>query len=113
MTAEVFEQATEYTVSAAALDDYDGYEYRITVAWRGRDRWAVSRHGRCLGSDGEWDYEPIPSEREDGWLDAHRFDLDTALQIARDAAPKLTVNGGTWAEWQAAHAARAREADGG
>jgi hypothetical protein len=96
----VFEQATEYCVSVAPLDDYDGYEYGITVAWRAADRWAVIRHGRCLGTDGRWDYESIPSEREDDWLAAHRFDLPTALRLAREAAPGITVNGRTWAQWQ-------------
>ncbi|MGW9375680.1 hypothetical protein ACWGVR_37385, partial [Streptomyces xanthophaeus] len=50
---------------------------------------------QCLGSDGTWEYEMRPSEREDEWLDAHRFDLDTALKLARDQAPLVTVNGFT------------------
>ncbi len=39
-----------------------------------------------------------PSERDDDWLDAHRFDLDTALMLAKEAAPKVTVNGFTVAD---------------
>lgn len=36
--------------------------------------------------------------REDDWLAAHRFDLDTALKLAREAAPHVTVNGRTVAD---------------
>jgi hypothetical protein len=36
-----------------------------------------------------------PSEREDDWLDTHRFDLDTALKLAKEQAPLVTVNGYT------------------
>jgi hypothetical protein len=96
----VVEQVTEYVVSAAPLDDPEAYTFGITVAWRSGDRWAVIRHGRCLGADGEWDYEPRPSSREDDWLEAHRFDRETALRLARETAPGITVNGRTWAQWQ-------------
>lgn len=41
------------------------------------------------------DYEMRPSEREDEWLAAHRFDLDTALELAKATAPNVTVNGFT------------------
>ena len=71
--------------------------FEITVELRS-DRWAVLRNGQCLGSDGAWADELLPSEREDGWLDAHRFDLDTALRLAKEAAPHVTVKGRTAAE---------------
>jgi hypothetical protein len=53
----------------------------------------VVRLGDCLGIDGTWDYEAQPSSREDDWLDRHRFDLDTALDLAVKAAPDIVVNG--------------------
>lgn len=67
----------------------------ITVAFRGDDRWAVFDGPRCLGADGEWEYEPLTSARDEEWLATHRFDLDTALGLAREAAPRVTVNGRT------------------
>jgi hypothetical protein len=69
--------------------------FEVTVEWRGDGRWAVMHMGYCLGLDGDWEYESIPSERRDEWLATHRFDLDTALRLAREAAPEVTVNGWT------------------
>lgn len=86
--------ATTFTICAhpnPASINY--YSYAIEVTDRGDGRWAVCRMKRCLDADGEWDYEPIPSERTDEWLATHRFDRDTAIRLAREAAPKVKVNG--------------------
>jgi hypothetical protein len=91
-------QATRYTVNCLPEDGIDSHVFEITVEYRGHDRWAVKRHSQCLAADGTWDYEMRPSERDDDWLDAHRFDLDTALKLAKEAAPKVTVNGFTVAD---------------
>jgi len=91
-------RTTRYEVSCLPPDDIDAHCFTVTVEWRGRDLWAVMRHGSALGSDGEWDYEPSPSNREDDWLATHRFDLDTALKLAKQAAPKLMTNGFTVAD---------------
>ena len=89
-------QATRYTVNCIPEGmGPDGHVFEITVEWRGRDRWAVLRHGMCLNTEGSWDYEMRPSEREDDWLATHRFDLETALELAKQAAPRVTVNGFT------------------
>jgi hypothetical protein len=88
-------QATRYTVNCLPEDGIDSHVFEITVEYRGDGRWAVKRHSQCLAADGTWDYEMRPSEREDDWLDAHRFDLDTALKLAKEAAPHVTVNGFT------------------
>jgi hypothetical protein len=74
-------------------------QFDITVEQRGvKDRWAVLRHDQVLGTDGAWSDQLSPSERDDNWLDAHRFDLDTALRLAKEAAPHVTVKGRTAAE---------------
>lgn len=85
---------TEYEVRAVDLpeDDINAHHFTIKVAYRGRGLWAVLRNSWCLGLDGEWDYETVPSERTDEWLTAHRFDLDTALRLAADELPKVRVN---------------------
>lgn len=103
-------QPTRYTVNCLFEDGIDSHVFEITVEYRGGGRWAVLRHGWCLTADGTWDYEMRPSERDDDWLATHRFDLDTALALAKEAAPKVTVNGITVTEaLRRANAAGARQ----
>ena len=35
--------------------------------------WAVISGGAALGSDGRWEFEPLPSSRTDEYLATHRF----------------------------------------
>lgn len=87
---------TAYEVSCFPEDDIAwAGTFTIRVERRAPDLWAVCRNSRCLSSTGEWDYESIPSERAEEWKAAHRFDLDTALRLAKEAAPRITVNGFT------------------
>jgi hypothetical protein len=91
---------TAYAVSCLPPDAINADVFTITVEWRGpsQSRYAVTRMGFCLGTDGQWDHEPIPSSRTDEWLATHRFDLDTALRLATEHAPKIVVNGHTVAD---------------
>lgn len=99
-------QVTSYLVSC--LPEGEGQQHlSVKVEYRGGGRWAIVQHGQCLGVDGSWSWESIPSEREDEWIDAHRFDLDTALVLAKQAAPLLTVNGFTITDVIAMNARRA------
>jgi hypothetical protein len=108
---EVHARATQYQVSVwpddlrdSASSAMDADMWAVTVEYRGPGSWAVlMRAGMCLGADGEWDYEPRPSSREDDWLASHRFSLDDALALAREHAPKVTVNGMTALEVLARH----------
>lgn len=94
--AEPHVHATRYEVSLLPLDDRKRRHFTVYVEWRGHDRWAVTDgHGSCLGTDGDWSHESPPAARRDAWLDEHRFDLDTALQLAKATAPTVTVNGFT------------------
>ncbi|MFI7608754.1 hypothetical protein ACIBTV_27090 [Micromonospora sp. NPDC049366] len=95
-------RVTRYEVCGLPGDDSNSRHFTIVVEYRGEERWAVT-HGRmCLGVDGTWDFESQPSERVDEWLDTHRFDLETALRLAAEQAPLLTVNGHTIADVLAA-----------
>lgn len=90
--------ASQYTVTAAVGGDpIDDSLFEITVEQTCRtdevELWAIRRRRLCLDRHGKWSHEPISYERSDEWLDAHRFDLDTALKLAEQAAPKVTVNG--------------------
>ena len=99
-------RATRFEVSLLPEDDINYPLYALAVEARGADRWAVVRHRQCLGADGEWSWESVPSEREDEWLAGHRFDRETALRLAAEAAPHVTVNGVTAAEaWRRREAA--------
>lgn len=111
MGAEVTVEPTQYTVCALPHDNVNFTHYAITVdrvmSRRGVSGWAVRRLSECLGADGEWDYEPSPSSRTDEWIATHRFDLETALDLAQKAAPRVIVNGFTVAD-AIERAARAR-----
>jgi hypothetical protein len=89
---------TEHTVCALPEDNVNYWHYAITVAYRGDGLWAVLNGGYCLGADGDWDYKPSPSGRDDDWLGGHRFDEAAALLLAEREAPKVTVNGFTVAD---------------
>lgn len=90
-----FGEPTQYTFCSLPESNVNYTAYSVLVEYRGEGLWAVLRSRWCLGVDGEWDYEPGPSSREDDWLETHRFDLETALRLAREAAPEVTVNGYT------------------
>ncbi|WP_189160936.1 hypothetical protein [Sphaerisporangium melleum] len=87
--------ATRYEVSCLPVDHRERRHFTLTVEYRGRGLWAVSDGFEVLGKDGTWDHEPLSSSREEDWIAAHRFDLDTALEIAKKAAPHITINGFT------------------
>lgn len=91
---EVAVHATRFQVTVLPLDDINAFTWSLTVEYRGHDRWAVLRGARvCLSRSGSWDYESIPSEREDEWIAAHRFEYAEAIQLAIKHAPDIVVNG--------------------
>ena len=88
--------ATEYSISCIPEDDINATVFQVRVQYRGANRYAVIRGGdMCLGADGTWDFGVKEYDRGDAWLDAHRFDLDTALRLAKEQARLVTVNGRT------------------
>ncbi|UJV42044.1 hypothetical protein [Streptomyces sp. AMCC400023] len=92
---EPYVEITRYEISLLPETDINRPVYTINVENRGNDQWAVVRHRQCMNASGEWSWESIPSEREDEWLVEHRFDRETALKLAKQAAPHLVVNGHT------------------
>jgi hypothetical protein len=102
-------RCTKWVVNCLPEDDINAPAFELQVAYRGRGLWAVLRHGACLSNTGEWDWEHIPSERADEWLATHRFDFNTALDLAKEAAPKVIVNGHTVTEALADAVARSKE----
>lgn len=58
---------------------------RIELAQQmfGPDLWAVRKTGNCLNSIGEWEWEPMPSSRDDEFLARCRFpSRDAAIDAA-------------------------------
>lgn len=86
-------EPTTYEICGLPEDDENASVWTITVERRDVDSWAVCRHGRCLGKDGEWDLEPIPSSRTTRWLWSHRFSLERAVELAVEAYPHVVING--------------------
>jgi hypothetical protein len=91
-------RVTRYAVSCLPEGDINARHYMLTVEYRGRGLWAVMDGPFAFDAEGRKDYEPQPSSREDDWLARYRFDLDTAREIAKRAAPLMTVNGHTVAD---------------
>lgn len=97
MTPRLAPHPTRYEFRPAKVftgspKDHELDSHAITVDWRGGGRWTVS-----LGSgwssqrvwsvvEGDWVYEPLPSERDDKFYAATRFDLDHALALAESLA---------------------------
>jgi hypothetical protein len=92
MTDDVRVSVTEYDVSILPQDHEEGYNWSLKVQYRGKGLWGVFIHDRmCLGTDGTWDWEPSPSNREDDWIATHRFTEDEAIKLAREAAKTMTA----------------------
>lgn len=99
----VREWVAAYIISAAPDGRPDSHLWYVRVEaglnrGDGTTLWAVRHLGWCLGTDGEWEYEPVSSDRTPEWLAGHRFALEVALPLARQVAPTVVVNGKTAAE---------------
>lgn len=72
---DLLNMATEFTVGVSRTGP-------IRVQSRGH-RWAIVNGGSIYSRDGTWEYEPLPSNREDDFLDRCRYERDEAIHIAR------------------------------
>ena len=54
-------------------------------------KWAARRMGQCLSRDGEWEYEPLPSSRDDAFLARCRFDSPEEAAAACGVAQPVFV----------------------
>lgn len=90
---------TRYVVTVLG-EDYETYDnwymFVVTVQYRGRGRWGVyqgaydhSSLPTSLSADGEWELEGVEEREDVEWPTRHRFDLDTALALARKFAPDV------------------------
>ena len=87
--------STELTYSALPLGHPEFGTWAVRVTWRGGENYAVKFLSQVLNRDGKWEYEPIPSERGDDFIERTRFDYLTAQRLAVEHAPKIRINGMT------------------
>jgi hypothetical protein len=88
---------TAYEVSCLpAADEFDLWTIRVEL--RGHGRWSVRHNAKTFGVDGMWSFGPRDDEDATAWVTEHRFDLDTALRLAQEHAPRVRVNGMTPAD---------------
>lgn len=89
-TPEVFVSVTRYEVSCLLPDHREYKNYKINVERHRDGRWSANDGFRELNVNGEWGLVAYGVR--------HRHDEETALRLARQAAPHMTCNGHTMAE---------------
>lgn len=65
---------TEYQVEGGKPRDVDDIRLRRMMQRDGSSKWAIYEGSRCMNRDGEWEYEPLPSSRDEDFLNWCRFD---------------------------------------
>lgn len=95
--APVRTAVSAYTVTCLPPDDPDADVYEVKVehcgVWEGRDLWRVVRGSHwILDRDGAW--SPVHNSHGPDWRATHRFSLEDALRLAKEAAPKVRAAGG-------------------
>ena len=77
----------KYKISTSELLDRDA----IYVEHYGHDKWAVTKEGSnfCLADDGVWEYQPLPSSRDEKFMQRCRFDFSKAFYLANEEIVKV------------------------
>lgn len=102
-------QPSGYLISCLPEGHDERFLFTVQCKYRGDGKWAVYNRSRLLATDGTWTFgfqwsggnaEPATDEglasfdkEQEAWLADHRFDHDTALRLAKEAASKLTYRG--------------------
>jgi hypothetical protein len=84
---------SSYSISVEDKIDADELDANAFIIERTRQRdgsvlWVVRANGRCLNKSGEWEWEPMPSSRDDEFLARCRFDSAVAARAALAKAVK-------------------------
>jgi hypothetical protein len=72
---------------------YSQNNYRIYIELRGDDLWAITHLGECMTVDGNWVYEPLPSNRSEEFLAQTRFPFDQAWALAEAKVQEVMAYG--------------------
>lgn len=95
----------EFYPDGASFGDREVFYFSVRVARRSNDLWAVLWMGQCWNHvTQDWEYEP--RDRSEQFLRECRLPFDEAVQVARSKPDTLTVNGKTWLDFKAIHAAQ-------
>lgn len=60
--------------------------HRMVSPFYAGPRFAVRRSGRCLNGEGQWEWEPQPSSRDDAFYRRCRFLSFTEARVAAERA---------------------------
>lgn len=96
--------ASRYLISCLPEGHDNRFLFTVQVEYRGEGLWAVTNRTRLLGKDGTWSWGPNFENSDDlekaheEWIGDHRFDHDTALQMATKAAKTLSYRNYTVAD---------------
>lgn len=73
--------ATQYMIDP---NDHHG----IKIEWRGSGKWAISNGSAVMNNLGEWEYEPLPSNRDGDFIARTRFNTPSEALAMINAASK-------------------------
>lgn len=74
----------EYQVAGGGPHDTEDVRLCRRRQLEGDDKWAIYKRSWVLSRDGEWEFEPLPSGRDDAFIARCRFDTpQEALAIYR------------------------------
>lgn len=68
----------------------------VAVVKRGDDKWVVFNGCSVLNRDDEWEYEPLPSSREEDFIARTRFSLEEAFRLGEVEAEKVRAQEAQW-----------------
>lgn len=71
-----------YSIPTSDKRFADEIQVQRTSRTDGPALWAVRLNGDCLNKSGQWEWEPLPSSRDDAFLDRCRFDSHSAAILA-------------------------------
>lgn len=77
----------EYAIAGTASDPKRPELDEVKIVSRGHGKWAVYCHGCVLNKRGQWEHEPMPSNRRDAFIARTRFDSPDDALLAWDSAP--------------------------
>lgn len=83
-------RVTRYEISCLPREHVSARSYTIYVKQTSGGQWIATDNRRCLNRAGAWVVDPSGA--------AVRHDEQTALRLAKAAAPLMTVNGRTVAD---------------
>jgi len=83
---------TKYTINGDPRQlGADDVHIELVKQLEGPPKWAIRRMGTCLNKFDKWEWEPMPSSRDDDFLARCRFDsLEEAFAVLGVAAPATT-----------------------